>query len=72
MSRTVRQSSGVIVRSVASRVMPALFTRTSTGPSARSMPATPSSQAAKSRTSHLWTVMPVAARKRSAAASSAW
>ena len=45
--------------SVESRVMPALLTRISIGPSAASMAFTPSWQAAKSQTSNLKVWMPV-------------
>ena len=46
---------------VASRVMPALLTSTSTGPSSASIALTPSAQAAKSPTLNLKTGMPVSA-----------
>ena len=53
VSSTACHLSGVIFCSVPSRVIPALFTRMSMGPSSSSICATPASQAAKSLTSHL-------------------
>src|SRR5580704_12846653 len=60
---TAFQCSKVIRCIVASRVMPALLTSTSIGPSVASIAFTPSAQAAKSETSNLNTGMPVAAAK---------
>ena len=55
---------------VASRVMPALLTSTSTGPSAASIALTPAAQAAKSPTLNLNTGMPVSAENCRALSSS--
>ena len=53
VSVTAFHCSTVILCSVVSRVIPALFTRTSTGPRSASTFAMPAVQASKSETSHL-------------------
>ncbi len=67
---TSRHCCGVILCSMASRVMPALLTRMSTGPSCACTRATPSWQAAKSATFQTKDAMPVFVLKASAAAGS--
>ena len=66
---TACHCSKVILWNMPSRVMPALLTSTSTGPSSASTALMPASQAARSPTSNLKTGMPVSALKALAASS---
>jgi hypothetical protein len=58
-SITSSQAARSIRFIVPSRVIPALLTRISTGPSSLSTCATPARQASRSATSHLYALMPV-------------
>ena len=66
---TAVHCSGFMRWSMASRVMPALLTSTSIGPSSASTFFTPSAQASNDDTSHLNTAMPVSALNFCAASS---
>ena len=66
---TADHCSKLILWNMPSRVMPALLTRMSTGPSSASTAFTPSAEAAASATSHLKVEAPVSALNFAAASS---